>query len=416
MPEEEQKFDAKAPEVVNPLAVVLEGKSPEEFLRAKNEPEQRKEPAEPEKKEEAKQPEQKPEPTDDDIAEYINFDPKDLTTKAGLPVSESSRQKFRSLQSMLKAKDEKLKAALKDLEQASKKEATPVEEIEAYKSAVQERDNFKKELDLLHFQNTEEWKSTFEKPIIAEQEKASAIINGLSLDEDQKTEVINLIRQAEALMGDEKNSSVFSDIVDKIATDYMKPSNASRFSRAMESLFELTVNRGKAYADKEKARQAIVESMGKKSSSAAKALQERLDLELVAFEKTDVGQLFKKTPEFDFDASSKANKQKILEAIRDFQVTGQITNDLADMVRTYVLKGSFEKEREFLTKNYVKLGTAVNDLLKENDELKKRISYLNGDGKQSAPAVKSSNGSKTDYTARSILGGKLDEILDRASR
>lgn len=432
---EEAFTDTKSPDVINPLAAALGGLSIEEFVtkNINKEPEPEPKPnekskdqqqtARPEGDEQAvggsevqavtKEGDARP-AEDEDIAKLLAIDPASLKTKAGYPASETARQQFKSVQSALKAKDEKLKAAQKELEEAKKLAGPPLEEREEFKTIASERDALKKELDLVHFENSPEWKETFVTPIRTETERVAGILEAIKVEPEDKANIISLIREAEALLGDKSKEIEYSDLVDKISSDYMKPNTASKFARAMDNLFELSVKRAVAYADKEKARQAIVESIAKKSSSTEKSLKERLEAELIAFEKTDVGQLFKKTAEFDFDATSKANAQKALAAIKDFQVTGQVTNDLAEMLRHHALKPAFENERKWLVDNYVKLGKAVPELLKENDELKRRIAELRGEGRSVTPQPKpSANGGKKDWSARGILGPELDKILDR---
>jgi hypothetical protein len=215
------------------------------------------------------------------------------------------------------------------------------------------------------------------------------------------------------LLGDPDNIVDFNNWVDKVSEEYMKPTTASSFGKAMTNLFELSVKRAEAYKDKGKAREQIIESMAKKSNTVANSLQERLDTELIAFEKTDVGEIFKKTKDFDFDASSKANKVKALTAIKDLQVTGQVTADMAEMMRSYALKPAMEKERAFLVENYIRLGKAVEDLIKEKDELNQRILELRGEGTTTQPAVGQGNGVPTDWSVRSIFGTEGMQILDK---
>lgn len=352
---------------------------------------------------------------EEDIDKLLSIKPEDLKTKSGLPVTESSRQSFKNLQKALEKKHKEAEELKRKLEEKSQ-EQIKLDEIEEYKQLLEEKERYKKEVDLFAFENSEEWKQTFEAPIEQRRQRINEIIGNLELDEDEVKDATALIRKAQEYLGDPKKEVAFSQVIDKIADSYIRSSTAGKkFTDAMVDLFDLTVKRSEAKADREKARSEIRGKYEKQTNSSLKSLQDRLDMELMAFENSDLGKIFKsaKAKDFDYNATSKANREKFLQAMKDFQVTGQVTQELGEMARYYALKPAFDKEREFFLKSNIELSEGVQKLLQENEELKKRITELRGEGgSQETPIKRSSNGSKESYDPRNVFSG-IEKILAR---
>jgi hypothetical protein len=307
---------------------------------------------------------------------------------------------------------ENAKKKIKDLE--SKGSPKP-EDLEEYKKAVEERDKYKKEVDLFNFENSAEWINTFEAPITQGWEKVKKIVVGTDLDDDDGKAAANLIRQAGALMGDPTKEGRFLQLIDKISDDFITGSAGKKFTSVMSDLFDLSVKRAEAKADRSKAVEEVKLKARNQVGSAFKGLEDRIDMELMAFEKTQLGEIFKKA-DFDFDAGTKANREKALSAIRDFQITGQTTQELAEMARTYALWPSFQKEREFFLQSNIKLSKATENLVKENEELRRRIIELRGDGGSDTPDIKGKggkNGGAEDYRKPF---GNIEERLKELQR
>jgi hypothetical protein len=421
--EDEKPIDPKAPDVVNPFGEAFknffepaEQQSSEQ--EAKAAPETEAKDTEPAGRREIEQvfqtKKEEPAPGEDDIEKLLGIKPEDLKTKSGLPVTESSRQSFRNLQKALEKKHKELEDIRKQLQEKPAQQEIKLDEIEEYKKLLEEKERYKKEVDLFAFENSDEWKQTFEAPIEQRRNRVNEIISNLELDEDDAKSASVLIRKAQEYLGDAKKEVAYSQVIDRLAQDYIKsPTAGKKFTDAMVDLFDLTVKRAEAKADREKARTEIRGKYEKQTQSSIKTLQDRLDMELMAFEKSELGQIFKsaKAKDFDYEATSKANREKALQAIKDFQVTGQVTQELAEMARHFSLKPALEKEREFFLKTNIQLSDGVNKLLKENEELKKRILDLRGEGgSQDTGVKKTTNGSKENYDPRNVFAG-LEKVL-----
>tara|TARA_R110000868_G_scaffold13848_4_gene64388 strand:+ start:6725 stop:7999 length:1275 start_codon:yes stop_codon:yes gene_type:complete len=421
--EDEKPINPKAPEVINPFAEAFKDffepsnetpaaeqtptktKTEDDSVGRKQQQDEMFKGREGRKEEEA--------PGEDDIEKLLAQRPEELKTKAGQPVTESSRQSFRNLQKALEKKHKELEELKKQILEKPATQEVKLDEIEEYKKLLEEKDRYKKEVDLFAFENSDEWKQTFEAPIEQRRNRVNEIISNLDLDEDDAKSASILIRKAQEYLGDSKKEIAYSQVIDRLAQDYIKsPTAGKKFTDAMVDLFELTVKRAEAKGDRDKARTEIRGKYEKQTQSSIKTLQERLDMELIAFEKSDLGQIFKsvKAKDFDYDASSKANKEKALQAIKDFQVTGQVTQELAEMARHFSLKPALEKEREFFLKTNIQLSDGVNKLLKENEDLKKRILELRGEGGSQETATKKSPNSKENYDPRNVFQG-LEKVL-----
>lgn len=420
MAEEEKPLDTTAPEVTNPFGEAFknffaeaEEAPAQPKAEAKEEGEKIAEPQAKEQAAPAKEEAPQQQAEDDDINKLLSIKPEDLKTKGGLPVTESSRQSFRNLQKALEKKHKELEEVRSKLNQAPKKEDIKLDEFEEYKKLVEEKERYKKELDLFAFENSDEWKNTFETPIKQRTERINSIITALELDDQDAKNASILIRKAQEYLGDTKKEINFSQVVDRIAEEFIKSPTAGRkFTDAMLELFDLTAKRAEAKADRDKARTEIRSKYEKQTASSIKLLQDRLDTELIAFENSDLGKIFKsaKAKDYDYDATSKANREKVLQAIKDFQVTGQVTSELAEMARHYALKPSFDKERDFFLKTNIQLSQATEKLLAENEELKRRISELRGEGKSDNAEVKPKQKGKDSYNLGSIFQG-IEKVL-----
>lgn len=424
--EDEKPLNPEAPEVVNPFGEALKNffgaaegneKPSDQKPQEAAPPAETKAPEPSSKKqiEAAFQGKKEPDvPDEDDIDKLLSIKADDLKTKAGTPVTESSRQSFQRLQKALEKKHKELEEIRKQIQENPQQEVK-LDDFEEYKKLLEEKERYKKEVDLFAFENSEEWKQTFEAPIEQRRNRVNEIITNLDLDDDEAKDASVLIRKAQQYLGDPKKEVAYAQVIDKIAEDYIKSSTAGKkFTDAMVDLFDLTVKRAEAKADREKARSEIRSKYEKQTTSSIKSLQDRLEMELMAFEKSDIGQIFKseKAKEFDYDATSKANREKALQAIKDFQVTGQVTNELAEMARHYALKPAFDKERDFFLKSNIELYDGVNKLLKENEELKKRISDLRGEGGSSETPIKKGSNGRQDYDIKNIFSG-IEKVLAR---
>lgn len=415
MPEEEKPIDAQAPEVVNPFSDALknffvQAEQPEEQAKPDDKPaeEEQKQVLQPKAEEPVRQ-----EQEEDSTESLLNINPDELKTKTGIPVTEASRKSFKKLQEALKKTHKELQEAREKLNQAPKKEDIKLDEFEEYKRLVEEKERYKKELDLFAFENSDEWKNTFEAPIKQRTERINSIIGALELDDDDAKSASILIRKAQEYLGDPKKEINFSQVIDKIAEDYIKsPTAGKKFIDAMVDLFDLTAKRAEAKADREKARTEIRSKYEKQTTSSLKALEERLDAEIIAFEGSELGKIFKsaKAKDYDYDVTSKANREKALQAFKDFQVTGQVTGELAEMARYYALKPSFDKERDFFLKSNIQLSQATEKLLAENDELKRRISELRGEGKSDQPDMKPGKNKNAPKGITDIFSG-IEKVL-----
>lgn len=421
--EDEKPINPNAPEVVNPFAEAFKDffePTKESALEQPPTQELKSEDAVASRKEQQDQifkgRESKKEedvPGEDDIERLLAQKPEELKTKTGQPVTESSRQSFRNLQKALEKKHKELEDIKKQLLEKPPTQEIKLDEIEEYKKLLEEKEKYKKEVDLFAFENSDEWKQTFEVPIEQRRNRVNEIITNLDLDDDDAKSASILIRKAQEYLGDSKKEIAYSQVIDKLAEDYIKsPTAGKKFTDAMVELFELTVKRAEAKNDRNKARLEIRNKYEKQTQSSIKSLQDRLDMELIAFEKSDLGQIFKSTKakDFDYEATSKANKEKAIQAIKDFQITGQITQELAEMAKHFSLKPSLEKEREFFLKTNIQLSDGVNKLLKENEELKKRILELRGEGGSQETATKKSANGKENYDPRNVFQG-LEKVL-----
>lgn len=421
--EDEKPINPNAPEVVNPFADAFKNFFETEKEAPSAEPVQQEAKAEDESASRKKQQDEifkgkelkKEEeiPGEDDIERLLAQKPEELKTKAGQPVTESSRQSFRNLQKALEKKHKELEELKKQILEKPATQEIKLDEIEEYKQLLEEKEKYKKEVDLFAFENSEEWKQTFETPIQERVNRVNEIISNLDLDDDDARSAGAIIAKARQYIGDRKKEIEYFQLIDKVAQDYIKfPTVGKRFTDAMVDLFELTAKRTEAKADRDKARLQIREKYEKQTQSSIKTLQDRLDMELIAFENSDLGKIFKSTKakDFDYEATSKANKQKALQAIKDFQVTGQVTQELAEMARYFSLKPSLEKEREFFLTTNIQLSDGVNKLLKENEDLKKRILELRGEGGSQETATKRTANSKENYDPRNVFQG-IEKVL-----
>ena len=340
-----------------------------------------------ENKGEEKPEDRKPEEKEEDIDS--------LARRDGKPISPAAREQFKKLEKASKERQKKieeLEAKLNELK-SKKPEPVNIQEHEAYKKLLEEKEEAKKRLDLIYFENSDEFKNEFIIPVARTMDSISEIFADL----DNIDDVMPLINAMDSMVGKAENRNKYLKVVDKIA-ETMSPSVGARFAKSATELFELKEKQINAYKDKDSARREIFKKKEERVSTGVKGLDNALRAKLVAFEKTPVGKalLVDKDADFESQKTVSDGMKKAIQAVNDFVAGGVITPDLQEALTFGVVGEVHKKEREWLLKGFLSTSEENQNLKKENEDLKKTLSKLSA-----KPGGHSQSTEKSDETQSS---------------
>jgi hypothetical protein len=325
---------------------------------------------------------------DDDETEIDSINVDDIRTKAGLPISENAKQKFKKLEdsrNRWKSKVAEYEKKVSEFEAklaATNTAAGDIENADEFKKLKEENLKLKESQDLLFFEQSDDWKNTFEKPILGVTERINNIIASAvtTLSQADKTSLGSLLNRANALLGKDDAEVEYDAIVDSITENILTGTAGAKLAKSMQDIWSLALERNKAKADKASAREKITVHQKAIRENSRKSLEELLSLQENAFEKTPVGNALSKTfaDKFQYNENKEIGKKVVTEAVDVFMKTGVATPELAEALHHASLKRVHDKEREFLLAGYNAMSEASEKQAEKIKELEKRISELRG--------------------------------------
>jgi hypothetical protein len=309
----------------------------------KEEPKKEEEVKEEDKKEEEKK-EEEPENKEEEF-NPVDFDESALVTKKGRPVSANVTDVIKKFKEKAKQQKDLIEKLEKDA-QANK--PLNLEEHEEYKKLKEERDKLRETVDTEYFYESDSFKSKYVEPVT----KAQAAVKKYTetLDEDDKEEIRPLLAKAtEALKAG--NEAAFDKALDE-ASELFTPSAARKFSSAMGDLWESHNEYAEALKDKEKAKSDISKKKDLTLNSQTAAVSNLLKEATERFFEVnkDVVAVFESNPKlkesFNYKESVTKSANAVSYAIKDFQATGEITQDLRVALVKATQFDAIQKERE----------------------------------------------------------------------
>lgn len=357
---------------------------------------------------------------EEEEAEVDGLKADDIRTGKGLPISENAKQKFKKLEESrnrwkTKASDYEKKMQELDarIAEISAKTAN-VQEAEEFKKLQEENNELKKLQDTLFFEQSEEWKRVFEAPIAAASERINGIIGSVvkNLQPQKRAELTTLLNRANLLLGSRESEAEFDSIVDQITEEVITGTAGSKFSKAMQDVFNLTVERQIAKKDKDAAREKITLQQRQVRDNAKKSLEELMALQEAAFEKTPVGEALSKrfADKFSYKENKEIGKKQVTEAFDILIKTGVVTPELTDALHHASLKRVHDKEREFLVSGYTQIAELAERQQKKINELEARITELRGGVGKPPSKTESESKQQNKNTPFSIVD-RLNEKL-----
>ena len=368
---------------------------------------------------EDKKEEQKEEKTGDEISQEeetaldsINLDK--LVSRTGRPISDNAKENFDKLQkSRMRAleKSKKLEEKIKVLEsQAGQAKDGSEEDLKKLK---EENESYKQKINDLFFVESDEFKGVYEKPIMETIGKITKYIG--SVDKSDLPEIEKLVRQADALLGDDTKEMEYVKLVDKIAEDYLPGSLGARFLNETGKLWELQLKKQEALKDKAKAREEVTTKLRDNSDRGIKAFKDRMGAELSAFELTGLGKFYTEQKE-DLGYKDSVPKRRMLaeRVISDFTQTGVVTPDLADMIMHGVFKDVYNNERKWLVDAVNSSAEVLKGLEEENKKMREQIKKLSATDKGGTFQQSRKEDDQDSRKGRSALADALQEAMNAA--
>lgn len=303
----------------------------------------------PEKLHEEDQPEE-----DDDI----NID--ELTTEDGKPISQKAAEAFKSLKRKAKSLEDQISQLNEE-----KKSFKPIDE---YSVVEKERDDLRKQLDLLDFRSSEDFKGKFHKPV---QDAIKDATRWVSTIPEKYTQEASLeLRKAQNALAS-GNESAFFEAVDEINQHFLQGSRGGRFVASMNKLWDANESKLNAEKDMELARDEIVKGRQKMSQSSERIIEATMGSAVEQFSQKNKAVLdFYRSDrvkdKFKVDEILKAAPDKNKKMLQDFLSTGRASEELSSIL----LAGSMEQLRN--TERELLLGSLHNfqkQLLEAHQEL-----------------------------------------------
>jgi hypothetical protein len=362
---------------------------------------------------------------DDDEAEITAIKVDEIKTKAGIPISENAKEKFKKLEGSrekwrTKAIEHEKKIAEFQAKLAeTNSKITDIENLDEFKALKAENQKLKETQDLLFFEQSDSWRNTFEKPITEVSERINGIIKSAakSLSPSSTNELTRILSQANILLGNPDSETEYDSLVDSITENVLTGTAGAKLAKAMQDIWGLAVSRQKAKADKAAAREQITAKERETRDKSRKSLEELLALQEAAFEQTPVGQAISKTfaEKFSYKDGTEIGKKQVMESLDVFMKTGIATPELTELLHHASLKRVHDKEREFLLAGYNTMAAMNEQNAKKIEELEKRIKELRGGVGESPSKSDTESKSKTPPKNTS-LASKLEEAISGFGR
>lgn len=362
---------------------------------------------------------------DDDEAEIASLKAENVRTGKGLPISQTAREQFVKLETSrnkwrTKAQEFETKMAdfQKKLEETNSR-ATDIENLEEFKVLKAENAKLKETQDLLFFEQSDDWKNTFEAPIAAISERINGIIKSAvkTISPQAANDLTRILSQANVLLGNPDAETEFDTLVDSITDGVLTGTAGSKLSMAMQEVWKLAAARQKAKADKASAREVITTRQRELQDQTNKTLEESLAMQEAAFERTPLGQTLSKTlgEQYKYAEGKEIGKKLLVGALNTFLKTGKATTELTELLHHATLKRVHDKEREYLVQGYTAMETLSQQQATKIAELEKRIKELRG-GTGEAPTSGDDKNKPKTSPKQTGLATRLEEAIGNFGR
>lgn len=361
---------------------------------------------------------------DDDEAEIAALRAEDVRTGKGLPISQNAREKFSKLETSRnkwRTKAQEFEAKMADFQKKldeTNSRATDIQNADEFKALKTENEKLKETQDLLFFEQSDDWKQTFEAPIAAISDRINGIIKSSvkTISPQAANDLTRILSQANVLLGNPDAETEFDTLVDSITDGVLTGTAGSKLSMAMQEVWKLAAARQQAKADKAAAREAITTRKLALQEQTGKTLEEGLAIQEAAFEQTQLGKTLSKTlgEQYQYAEGKEIGKKLLTSALNIFLKTGKATPELTELLHHATLKRVHDKEREYLVQGYTAMETLSQQQATKIAELEKRIKELRG-GTGEAPT--SGDDKKPKTLAKSTgLANRLEEAINSFGR
>lgn len=348
------------------------------------------------------------EKAEDDKGGEAGSDPDDidieaLTTEEGKPISKKAKEAF----SHLKESNKKLKEQLTEFEK-EKENLVPTDD---YKKASEEARELRKQLDLLDFRSSADFKKQYDEPIEAAIKESVRWIG--TIPEGYHNDAKKDIQKANTALANGSEAAFFA-AVDNIHENYLTGSRGARFVASMNKLWDAQEAKNVAEKDMEKARNDIVAARQRKAESSERLIEATVASALDNYQKEnksviDFYRSDRVKDTFKIDQVMQEAPKRAMKLLNDFLASGRVDKELSDII----LAGSMDQvrntERQLLLSSIQNFQRQLNEREKEIQAHKgklKNISSRRGSYKQTSDDdedIDSSSGD--DFDEYGIVSG-----------
>jgi len=282
-----------------------------------------------------------------ELKDLDSTDENDLRKPDGTKVSPASTKDFKKMKKMLKD-------AYRSLAKARGASKVSPKIVGDYETLRKDFNELKGKYDTAFFQETQEWKDTYQAPVDKANEDMVKWLGSHEHDKDsdelaEMESHINEITKA-LHAGDEIK---YYQEVDEVA-GYLKKGAGTRFEQAAPALWKAHMDKVSAFKDKHSARDTVINRFRTVALERAKEVNKLVDASIADFEHNNqiVITAYKTDERFkdyiNYDEIVTQKKEHIKKHIENALVNRQVSPELATIINQGILYDLKEKETEGL--------------------------------------------------------------------